>query len=36
MRITPDRYSQIGELLVRSAAELEARISHEHLEEGAI
>ena len=36
MRITPDRYSQIGELLVRSAAELEARISHQHLEEGAV
>jgi thiol-disulfide isomerase/thioredoxin len=35
MRITPDRYSQIGELLVRSAAELEARLSHQHLEEGA-
>ena len=35
MRITPDRYDRIGELLVRSAQELEARIGHQHLEEGA-
>jgi DNA-binding IclR family transcriptional regulator len=35
MRITPDRYDRIGELLLRSAAELEARIAHDHLEEGA-
>ncbi|MCX6411518.1 MAG: IclR family transcriptional regulator [Actinobacteria bacterium] len=35
MRITPDRYEQIGELLIRSAAELTVRLSHHHLEEGA-
>ena len=35
MRITPDRYASIGDLLVRTAAELEARIPSHHLEEGA-
>ena len=34
MRITPDRYATIGDLLVRTAAELEARIPSHHLEEG--
>ena len=35
VRITPDRFATIGDLLVRTAAELEARITSHHLEEGA-
>ena len=35
VRITPDRYAAIGELLVRTADELEARITSHGLEEGA-
>ncbi len=35
MRITPDRYEQIGKLLVRAADELTVRLSHQRLEEGA-
>jgi DNA-binding IclR family transcriptional regulator len=34
-RITPDRHTAIGDLLVRTAGELEARISSHHHEEGA-
>ena len=35
VRLTPDRYQTIGELLVRTADELETRITGQHLEEGA-
>lgn len=35
VRLTPDRYQTIGELLVRTAAELETRITSQRLEEGA-
>jgi len=35
VRITPDRHQTIGELLVRTAAELETRITSQRLEEGA-
>lgn len=35
VRITPDRYATIGDLLVRTADELEARITSHHHEEGA-
>ena len=35
IRLSPDRYDQLGTLLIRAADELTARLSHNHLEEGA-
>jgi DNA-binding IclR family transcriptional regulator len=35
VRLTPDRHQSIGELLVRTSAELETRITSQRLEEGA-